>query len=118
MLFSRQGSRISLSMDDISGKMEEVSEKSKQIFHQLQGRVFHTIKNIGGQNYMNKYRIGADGKFTLEESLLGSFLGTREVQDIIKKAGNEVKKAGNEVRYEYSCNRYTMIHLILRLEHV
>ena len=51
---------------------------------------YHTIKNIGGQNYMNKYRIGKDGKLTLEESLLGSFLGGKEVQQILTKAGNEV----------------------------
>jgi hypothetical protein len=39
---------------------------------------------------MNRYRIGADGKLTLEESLLGSFLGGKEVKNIIRQAGNEV----------------------------
>ena len=79
-----------LSVEGMSEKIEEMSEKSKEIFQQLQGRVFHTIKNIGGQNYMNRYRIGADGKLTLEESLLGSFLGGSEVKNIIRQAGNEV----------------------------
>ena len=79
-----------LSVEGMSEKMEEMSEKSREIFEQLQGRVFHTIKNIGGQNYMNRYRIGANGKLTLEESLLGSFLGGNEVKNIIRKAGNEV----------------------------
>lgn len=78
------------SVASMSEKIEEMSEKSRQIFQKLQGKVFHTIKNIGGQNYMNKYRIGKDGKLTLEESLLGSFLGGKEVQQILTKAGNEV----------------------------
>ena len=39
---------------------------------------------------MNRYRIGEDGKLTLEESLLGSFLGGKEVQEILTKAGNDV----------------------------
>ena len=85
-MFSR-----ALSRENLSVKMEEVSEKSKQIFQHLQGKVFHTIKNIGGQNYLNRYRIGADGKLTLEESLLGAFLGAKEVPNIIKEAGNEVR---------------------------
>jgi len=81
----------------MSEKIEEMSEKSRQIFQKLQGKVFHTIKNIGGQNYMNKYRIGVDGKLTLEESLLGSFLGGKEVQEILTKAGNEVREDWRKV---------------------
>lgn len=79
------------SIADMSEKIEEMSEKSKEIFQKLQGKVFHTIKNIGGQKYMNRYRIGENGKLTLEESLLGSFLGGKEVQEILTQAGNEVR---------------------------
>ena len=83
--FFRSGSVASM-----SEKIEEMSEKSRLIFQKLQGKVFHTIKNIGGQKYMNRYRIGEDGKLTLEEILLGSFLGGKEVQEILTKAGNDV----------------------------
>ena len=62
-----------------------------QLFKQLQGRVFHTIKNIGGTNYMHRYRIGSDGKLTLEKTLMGAYLSGKEVQNIIKEAGNEVR---------------------------
>ena len=79
------------SIAGMSEKIEEMSEKSRQIFQKLQGKVFHTIKNIGGQKYMNRYRIGENGKLTLEESLLGSFLGGKEVQEILTQAGNEVR---------------------------
>ena len=75
----------------MSEKMGEMSEKSKEIFQQMQGRVIHTIKTIGGENYMHRYRIGEDGKLTLEKSLLGSFLGGNEVRDIIRTAGKEVR---------------------------
>ena len=71
--------------------MEEEFDGPGQLFQQLQGQVFHTIKNIGGKNYMHRYRIGTDGKFTLEEKLLGAYLSGKQVQNIIKEAGNEVR---------------------------
>ena len=70
--------------------MEGVSEEVWRRFQDLQGRVFHTIKNVGGTNYMHRYRIGTDGKLILEEKLLGAYLTGKEVQNILKQAGNEV----------------------------
>ena len=68
-----------------------------ELFQQLRGRVFHTLKRVGSKDYMHRYRIGTDGKFTLEERLLGAYLSGKEVQNIIKEAGNEVRFLINNV---------------------
>ena len=82
--FFSETQQVKLKMD---GRVPEEVQKQ---FKKLQGRVFHTIKTVGGTNYLHRYRIGSDGNINFEEQLQGLYLTSKDVQKIIKEAGNEV----------------------------
>lgn len=79
--------------EDLKQRFNHLPEDLKDRFYRLQGQLFHAVRTINGANYMYRYRIGLDGKLTLEEKLKGIYVTGRKIEETRKK----LLKAGKAV---------------------
>jgi len=77
--------------DQLKKEVTDRSMEVKETLKKFHGRVFHAVSST--QGYMLRYRIGLDGKITLEKRLKGIYVTAEKLQE----ARQNLVQAGKEV---------------------
>ena len=72
-------------MENLKKGVSDRSEELIQSFQRLQGKMFHAMRTINGTNYMYSYRIGFDGKLTLEQKMRGLYVTGEKIEETRRK---------------------------------